>query len=200
MPQPIEFYFDFASPYGYLASLRIEGLAARHRRAVEWKPFMLGAIFKVTGSGPIVDAPIRGAYASRDLLRTARRLKVPFALPAGFPHATLAPARAYYWLAATDAGAAKDFARAAYHAYFAEGRDISRPEVSAEITAAFGAEPEALLGAIQEPAIKARLKEVTDGALERGVFGSPFVFVDDEPFWGNDRLDDVEAWLESGGW
>lgn len=200
MPEPIEFYFDFASPYGYFASLRIDALAQRHGRAVAWKPFMLGAIFKITGSGPVVDAPIRGAYASRDLARTARRSEIPFRLPEGFPHATLAPARAYYWLADTDATAAKAFARAAYHAYFAEGRDISRPEVTAEIAAGHGAEPDELLRAIQEPAIKARLKAVTDIALERGVFGSPFVFVDDEPFWGNDRLDDVEAWLETGGW
>ena len=200
MPEPIEFYFDFASPYGYLASHRIDALAERFGRAAAWKPFMLGAAFKATGSRPLVQTPLKDAYAERDLARAARRLKVPFQLPAGFPHATLAPARAYYRLADTDAAAAKDFARAAYHAYFAEGRDISRPEVTAEIAAGCGAEPEALLRAIQEPAIKARLKAVTDTALERGVFGSPFVFVDDEPFWGNDRLDEVEVWLESGGW
>lgn len=200
MPGPIEFYFDFASPYGYLASLRIDALAKRHGRAVAWKPFMLGAAFKATGSRPLVQTPLKDAYAERDLARAARRLEVPFRFPAGFPHATLAPARAYYWLADSDAAAAKEFARAAYHAYFGEARDISRPEVTAEVATALGAEPEALVSAIQEPAIKERLRTVTDNAIERGVFGSPFVFVDGEPFWGHDRLDEVEAWLDSGGW
>jgi len=200
MPEPIEFYFDFASPYGYFASHRIDALAERHGRTAAWKPFMVGAAFKVTGSRPMTGAPIKGAYAGRDLARTARRMRLPFQLPAGFPHATLAPARAYYWLAGSDAAAARAFARAAYYAYFAEGRDIGQPDVTAEIAAVLGAESDALLGAIQEPAIKAQLKTVTDGAIKRGVFGSPFVFVDGEPFWGHDRLDEVEAWLESGGW
>ena len=200
MPEPIEFYFDFASPYGYLASHRIDAIAERHGRTAAWKPFMVGAAFKVTGAVPMMDAPVKGAYAGRDVARSARRLGVPFQFPAGFPHGTLAPARAYYWLADTDAAVAKDFARAAYHAYFGEGRDISRPEVTADIAAALGADPLALASAIQEPAIKARLKAVTDAAIERGVFGAPFVLVDGEPFWGHDRLDEIEAWLESGGW
>ena len=200
MGEPIEFYFDFASPYGYLASHRIDALAERFGRTVAWMPFMVGAAFKVTGSGPVVNAPIKGAYASRDIARAARRLGVPFQFPAGFPHATLSPARAYYWLAATDAAAAKSFARAAFLAYFGDGRDISRPEVTADVAASLGGDPEALARAIQEPAVKAQLRAVTDAAIERGVFGSPFVFVDGEPFWGHDRLDDVAAWLESGGW
>ena len=200
MAPPLEFYFDFASPYGYLASHRIDALAEAHGRTVAWKPFMVGAAFKVTGTGPVVNTPIKGAYARRDLARATRRLGVPLRFPDGFPRATLAPARAYYWLAESDATLAKDFARAAYHAYFGEGRDISRPDLTAELAAALGAEADALLDAIQQPAIKQRLKAVTDAAIERGVFGSPFVFVDDEPFWGHDRLDEVEAWLESGGW
>ncbi len=200
MVEAIEFYFDFASPYGYLASHRIDAIAERSGRSVAWKPFMLGAVFKVTGSGPLVETPMKGAYAGRDIPRAARRLAVPFRFPAGFPHATLAPARAYYWLAATDAALAHDFARATYHAYFGEGRDISRPEITAEIAAAIGLDAEALVGAIAEQAIKDRLRAVTDDAIERGVFGSPFIFADGEPFWGNDRLDDVAAWLESGGW
>ena len=200
MAAPLDFYFDFASPYGYLASHRIDALAERHGRTAAWWPFMVGAAFKVTGSGPVVSMPIKGAYAGRDLARAARRLGVPLQFPAGFPHSTLAPARAYYWLAETDAAVAKDFARAAYHAYFGEGRDVSRPDLTAEVAAAVGAEADAVLDAIQRPAIKERLKSVTNEAIERGVFGSPFVFVDDEPFWGHDRLDEVEAWLESGGW
>ncbi len=200
MAEPLEFYFDFASPYGYLASHRIDEVAEQFGRSVAWKPFMVGAAFKATGSRPLVDTPIKGAYARRDLARAARRLAVPFGLPQGFPHATLAPARAYYWLAETDTTVARSFARAAYRAYFGEGRDISRPEVTAEAAAPLGIDPDALMSAVQEPAIKDRLKAVTDSAVERGVFGSPFIFVDGEPFWGHDRLDDVAAWLESGGW
>ena len=201
MPDSIEFYFDFSSPYGYLASERIDTIAARHGRDVTWRPYLMGVAMKVTGSSPVVNRPMLGAYSRRDMERSARRLQVPFEFPEPFPIATIAACRAVYWTEQADANAAKRLAQALYRAYFADGRNISEPDVVADVAVASGAgHRDALLAGIQESAVKDRLKEVTNDAVERGIFGSPFFMVDGEPFWGHDRMDEIGRWLESGGW
>ena len=200
MPHPIEFYFDFSSPYGYLASERIDAIAARHGRDVTWRPYLMGVAMKTTGSTPLVDRPMMGAYSRHDMTRSARRLELPLTFPEPFPIATVAACRAVYWLERTDAAVAKALAQALYRAYFVDGRNISEPDVVADVAAEAGADRDALLAGIQEPAVKDRLKEVTGAAIERGVFGSPFFLVDGEPFWGHDRMDEVDRWLETGGW
>ena len=116
MPQPIEFYFDFSSPYGYLASTQIDPLAAKYGRTVTWKPILLGAVFKVSGSKPLVDLPLKGDYFLRDFERSAKFFGVPFKLPPGFPFAPIAASRAYYWLVDRDADHAKRLAKVIYHA------------------------------------------------------------------------------------
>ena len=200
MSDAIEFYFDFSSPYGYLAAECIDDIAARHGRDVAWRPYLMGVAMKVTGSSPLVNRPLLGAYSRRDMVRSARRLKVPLSFPEPFPIATIATCRAVYWMERTDADRAKPLAKALYRAYFADGRNISEAEVVADVAAESGADRDALLAGIQEPAIKDRLKEVTNAAVERGIFGSPFFMVDGEPFWGHDRMDEVDRWLETGGW
>ena len=200
MPNPIEFYFDFSSPYGYLASERIDAIAARHGRDVAWRPYLMGVAMKVTGSSPVVDRPMLGAYSRRDMERSARRLEVPFEFPEPFPIPTIAACRAVYWMEQADESAARPLAQALYRAYFVDGRNISEPDVVADVAADSGTGRDALLAGIQEPAIKERLKEVTNDAVERGIFGSPFFMVDGEPFWGHDRMDEVDRWLETGGW
>ena len=200
MAAPIEFYFDFSSPYGYLAAERIDDIAARHGRAVAWRPYLMGVAMKVTGSSPIVNRPMLGEYSRRDMERSARRLKVPFSFPEPFPIATIAACRAVYWRERAGAEEAKSLARALYRAYFADGRNISEADVVADVAAESGADRDALLEGIQDPAVKDRLKEVTNDAVARGIFGSPFFVVDGEPFWGHDRMDEVERWLDTGGW
>jgi 2-hydroxychromene-2-carboxylate isomerase len=116
------------------------------------------------------------------------------------PANSLAASRAYVWLEDDDPGLARRFAKAVFDAHWGEGRDIGPPEQVAGIAAPCGIEPAALLAAVADPAIKQRLKDATDAAVRRGVFGSPFVLVDGEGFWGADRLDQVEAWLARGGW
>jgi 2-hydroxychromene-2-carboxylate isomerase len=197
---PIDFYFEFASPYGYLASLRIDAIAARHGRGVRWLPIMLGAALKRTGTGPNVQLPMKGPYLLRDVPRAARLQEAPFQFPPVLPMNSLAASRAFWWLDGSDPQLAKRLAQAIYRAHWGEGRDMSAPEQVAAVAEPLGVERELLLAAVQEPAIKEKLKAETERSLERGVFGSPFVFVDDEPFWGNDRLDQVERWLATGGW
>ena len=200
MVAPIEFYFDFSSPYGYLASYRIDDIAAEAGRTVTWRPYLLGAAFKSTGQSPLVSQPLRGAYALRDMERSARKLKVPLVFPDGFPMPTQAAGRAFYWLDARDPGKARDLAKAIYRAAFAQGRNIAPREAVADVAAEIGLDRAEVLAAIEDPAVKEKLRAETESAIARGIFGSPFVIVDGEPFWGNDRLDDVKEWLKTGGW
>lgn len=200
MSEPIKFYFDFSSPYGYFAALRIDKLAASFDREVEWHPMMLGAAMKVTGAQPLAEVPIKGDYCNNDWERLARFMEVPWTLPDPFPIGTLAASRAFYWLDDQDSGLAKRFAEAAFDTYFGQGRDITAAEVVAEIAAPLGVDADALLAAVQDPAIKQRLKDETTKAIDDGVFGSPFFLIDGEPFWGADRLWMIRRWLKSGGW
>lgn len=200
MPNPVDFYFDFSSPYGYLASTQIDELAARHGRNVTWRPILLGAAFKITGGQPLPTIPLKGSYATHDLARMARMLKVPFKMPSRFPIAATAPSRAFYWLYDRDPTLGKALARALFHAYFAEDRDISNPEVTGNVAAKLDVPKDELRHALEEPAVKERLRSEVDAAIERGVFGSPYIVIDGEPFWGVDRLEQVDRWLATGGW
>jgi 2-hydroxychromene-2-carboxylate isomerase len=200
MAKPIDFYFDFSSPYGYLASTRVEDIAARHGRAVTWRPILLGALFKITGGQPLTTVPLKGSYAKHDLARSARLFKVPFKVPTRFPVSGAAPSRAYYWVADRDPALSAKLARALFRAYFVEDRDISNPEVTGNVAARLGLDKGELLQVLNDPAIKERLRTEVASAIERGVFGSPYFVIDGEPFWGADRLDHVDRWLETGGW
>lgn len=197
---PIEFFFDFSSPYSYFASLEIDDMAAEFGREVAWKPILLGPAFKAAGNLPLIRQPLKGPYAQADWERIARMTGAAYRLPVPFPVATLAAARAFWWLSATDPTRSKPFARAIFAAYFAEGRDISQVAAAAEAALVAGVEPERLLAAIEDPEWKQKARDETDSAVARGVFGGPFVIVDGEPFWGWDRLWMVSAWLERGGW
>ncbi len=197
---PIEFYFEFASPYAYFASLKVDGIGAKYGRRVEWRPMLLGAALKVTGSRPNVRIPMKGEYFLRDIRRCARLLGVPFTLPDVMPMNGLAACRAYYWLYGSDPQKAKELAQAVYNAHWGLGRDMSDAAEVARVAEPLGIDAAELVAATQDPVVKERTREATDEAVERGVFGSPFIFVDDEPFWGHDRLDQVERWLGTGGW
>jgi 2-hydroxychromene-2-carboxylate isomerase len=196
----LEFWFDFASPYAYFAAPQVEPLAARHGRRTVWRPFLLGAVFKVTGMAPLVGMPLRGDYAKRDWARLARFHDVPFAPPPGHPGATVTACRAFYWVEERDPAGAATFARALLDAYFGDGLDIAERAAVAAVAVRCGLDGDAVLAGADAPAVKARLRAVTDEAIARGVFGAPFFIVDGEPFWGADRLPMVDAWLSRGGW
>lgn len=198
--QPIEFYFDFSSPYGYLASCQIDAVAERHGRRVLWRPYLMGAAMKLTGRKPLVEQPMIADYTHIDLPRSARRAGVKFSLPSPFPVATVAACRAYYWLLEQDEETAKSLAQALCVAYFVEGRNIGEPDTVLHVASALGVDRETLSAALKDPEVKSKLKQVTDDAIARGIFGSPFFIVNGEPFWGNDRLRELDEWLETGGW
>ena len=197
---PIEFYFDFSSPYGYLGAQRIETVAAEFGRAVLWRPVLLGVIFKVTGQSPLVSQTLRGPYSARDMARSARKLGVKFALPDAFPFSSVYPCRIFYWLDGRAPEDAKAYARAVYDAAFAGNKPPAEPEAAAELAVGLGHDRAAVLAGMQDSAIKERLRTEVQQAMDKGVFGSPFFIVDGEPFWGNDRLGEVREWLQTGGW
>lgn len=196
----IDFYFDFSSPYGYLAAEQVETLAERHGRKVGWHPFLLGVVYKRIGGKPLVELPMKGDYARHDMLRSAREQGLVMKFPEGFPFASVAACRAVYWLQDGDPTAGGQLVMALYRRAFAEGGDVATPDGVLAAAAEVGVDREALAAALENPAIKQRTKEEVDAALERGVFGSPFLFVDGEPFWGADRLPMVDRWLSRGGW
>jgi len=200
MPAPIDYYFDFSSPYGYFASTRIDEIAARHAREVVWRPFLLGPVFKQVGTSPLVSYPIKGKYVEHDFARFARLLGVPFKLPANFPFSAVAASRAFYWIADRDPGQAKAFAHAVFRAGLGDGGDVTQVEFVLELAGGLGIARAELQAALGDPAIKQRLVNEVDAAMKRGVFGSPTVIVEGELFWGADRLDQVERWLATGGW
>jgi 2-hydroxychromene-2-carboxylate isomerase len=200
MKAPLDFYFDFSSPYGYFGAMQIDALAAKHERSVAWRPVLLGAVFKVTAQQPLSTIPVKGEYAQRDFARSARAYGIPFSLPTKFPVSTVAPVRAFYWLHDRDEALAKRYALAVYQAYFVNGRDISSPEVAVDVAAGQGVDRTEIGAALDDAKVKERARRAVDDAIARGVFGSPYIVVDGEPFWGADRLDQVERWLATGGW
>ena len=200
MAAPIDFYFDFSSPYGYLASQKIEELAAKHGRAVDWRPILLGVIFKQTGTRPLTEIPLKGDYARRDFGRSARfHGLAEFRMPSRFPIPSQAPARIVLWQKARDPSHVAQLVKAYFRAFFVDDIDISAPDNAVAVAAKAGIDAGTSEVAIDDPAVKEALKRDVDGAISRGVFGSPFVFVDGEPFWGLDRFDQVDKWLATGG-
>jgi len=203
MSAVIDFYFDFSSPYGYLAAQKIEPLAAKYGRTVNWRPMLLGVVFRQTGMAPLTDIPIKGDYARRDFARSARFHDVPFHMPPKFPIASQAPSRILLWAKAQDPALAARVALVLYAAYFRDGVDISDSEAASDVAATVladsGLDRTAVRACSDDPTIKDALKREVDDAIRAGVFGSPFVVADGEPFWGLDRFDQLERWLATGG-
>ena len=200
MADSIEFFFDFSSPYGYLAAHRINSIGQKYNCDVLWRPFLLGGVFQVNGQAPLKDQALKWDYSKHDIERTARRYNIGWRLPESFPIATQSAGRAFYWIEENDAEIAKQFALFVYQKYFVEGIDIRSKNIVAGLAVDFGLDVDECLFAIDSDVYKEKLKLVTAEAIERNVCGSPFIFVGNEPFWGHDRLSMVEEWIQIGGW
>ena len=197
---PVDFYFEFSSPYGYIAAELAEDFERRVGRPVTWRPILLGPVFKVTGGSPLTEIPVKGEYSKRDFARSARLHKIAYNHPAKFPIGTVAPLRAFYWTSDRDPKQARALARALYKAYFVDGVDISAPAAVLDVAASVGIDRATLAAALDDPAVKDRAKREVESAIAAGVFGSPFFVVDGEAFWGSDRMAMVENWIRTGGW
>lgn len=204
MSSKLDFYFDYSSPYGYLASERVESIANKHGRELVWHPILLGAVFKVTGQAPLTEAPLKGEYAITDFHRSARQHNIEYSQPDMFPIASVSACRASLWIRehedADVAARLPDFIHGVFRAFYTQGKNITDAAVLAEIAESSGLDSSAMADAIAQETIKNALRKEVNDAIERGIFGSPMIMIDDELFWGHDRLEHVDHWLETGGW
>ena len=188
MNTAIEFFFDLVSPYSYLASEKIEELAKQNNRELIWKPFLLGGLFKALDAPAAPGLlPYKKPYLFKDLDRLARFHGIPFNTPSEFPRLTVKPLRALLSLPKEDLPEA---VHQLYRAYWVEDRDISDASVLADL---LGAEAVEKTG---DPEIKQSLIQATDEAVSRGLFGAPTFLVGQEMFFGHDRMDLLEAFLQ----
>ena len=196
MKPPIDFYFDFSSPYSYIASELVEAVSARHARAVQWHAILLGATFQAAELKSPVSYPIKREYSIRDFQRSARFARLPYTMPSKFPIPTQNAARVFWWLHDTRSpDEAVAWAHTGLRAVFTRDCDLSDTAVLRRVLADAGIDVAAAEAAYTDPLWKDRLKRENDAAIAAGVFGAPFFIVDNEPFWGNDRRPQIEAWL-----
>jgi 2-hydroxychromene-2-carboxylate isomerase len=189
----LEFFYDFASPYSYLASTRVEALAQRTGAEIRFRPFFLAGVFKATGNRSPVEVMAKAKYLLDDLGRWARRYDIPFRFPSVFPVTSLLALRSALIL--EKQGKLIPFTHAVYRAVFAEDQDIGDAEIVKRLVTGVGADGPAVVAAA--PGEKESLVKQTQEAVERGAFGAPALFVREQLFVGNDRLDFVEEALRS---
>ena len=194
MARTLEFYFDYGSPYSYLADTQVEAIAKRAGATLVRKPMLLGGVFKATGNAAPMAVPLKSRWTATDLPLWARHYKVPFQRNPFFPVNTLALMRGA--AAAEIDGVFERYHPAVYKAMWVDGRNLNEmAEVAAVLTAA-GLDAQKFASRIAEQDVKDRLKVTTDEAVARGVFGAPTCFVDGQLFFGNDRLHFVEMALK----
>ncbi len=194
MSKTVEFYYDFSSPYTYIASERIEAICQDNGATLVWKPFLLGGVFNEIGSTPAVQIDNKIRYLRQDTVNCAEYYGVPFNYPEVFPLNSVRSMRGAF--AASEQNKLVEYNHLMFRLYFVEGSDLSRPEVLGEAVGTIDIEPEWFLARIAEQDIKDMLRDETTTAIERGVFGAPTIFVDDKMYWGNDRLDFLNRYLK----
>ncbi len=185
----IEFFYDYASTYSYLAHREIERIAVAHGAELVFRPMVLGFVFKASGNSMPAAVPAKAAYMVHDVRRWVRHYGLPFRMPSVFPVNTIRALRTA--VAALEEGSFAAYHHAVMEAYWAHDQDIGNPEILAAVASGAGLDGPRLVARSEEAPIKASLKANTDEAITRGVFGAPTFFVGDEMFWGNDRLEFV---------
>lgn len=193
----LDFWYEFASAYSYLSAMRIAEAAESEGVALRWRPFLLGPIFVAQGwtTSPFTLYPAKGRYMVQDMKRLSAARGLKFALPDPFPQNGLLAAR-LAMIGAVE-GWAPDFTRAVYVAEFDQARNISERHIMTEILVELGLDAPVTLERAEMPENKARLKEQTEEAAARGIFGAPSFTVGGELFWGDDRMQDALAHARS---
>jgi 2-hydroxychromene-2-carboxylate isomerase len=193
MPQQVEFFFDYGSPFSYLADTQLVPLAQRTGATVVYRPMLLGAVLKATDNASPMTVPAKGRYMGVELQRWAKHYGVPFAANPFFPINTMRLMRGA--VAAQQAGCFAEYHRVIYPAFWVESANLGDQDVIRSVLLKAGLNADLLLARIEEPSVKEQLRLNTDEAVRRGVFGAPTFFVGEEMFWGNDRLMFVEEVL-----
>ena len=193
MAKQVEFYFDVGSPSGYLAWTQLPAIAREAGAEIDYRPILLGGIFKATGNTSPAEVPAKGRYLSMDLARFARRYDVPLVYNSAFPINTIGLMRGA--VAAQQAGQLEAYLDVIYPAFWAQDVDLGKPEEVVRCLREGDLDAEFLMRRIQEDDVKLELRQQSDAAVARGLFGIPTMFVDDEMFFGQDRLEFVREAL-----
>lgn len=191
----IDFYFDFISPYAYLASRRIDQIASKHGRSVDWRSFRLGVtVVKVMGLRPMMETPLKNEYAENDLRRLSETMGIPLSQSLVVPD-PIPPGRLLYSVPRSRRGA---LAKTLLNARWARGLDIGNQGILVGLADELDLAPDEIRSAFNNPHTKDALTEATAQAIRRGVFGSPTCAVGNELFWGTDRLWLLDRYLDYG--
>ncbi|MFL1483611.1 2-hydroxychromene-2-carboxylate isomerase [Marinobacter sp. LN3S78] len=193
MSKTLECYFDVGSPASYLAWTQLPGITSRHNAGLVWKPMLLGGVFQATGNQSPAAIEAKGRYSRMDMQRFARRYGVTLNHNPYFPVNTLHLMRGA--VAFLDTPRFDDYLTAVFNALWVDEQDMGQPEVVAQVLSRAGFDPQDVMARASDQAVKDRLKAITVEAVERGVFGAPTLFVDNEMFFGQDRLWMVEEAL-----
>lgn len=191
MSKTIEFYFDVGSPASYLAWTQLPGLAERTGARIELKPMLLGGVFQATGNSSPATVPAKGAHSRIDMQRYARRYGVTLNQNPFFPINTLQLMRGA--IAYQDTAEFVPYLTAIFNAMWVNELDMGQPEIIGKVLAEAGFDPAEVMSKVGDPAVKEKLKTATEEAIQRGVFGAPTFFVGEDMFFGQDRLEWVEA-------
>ena len=195
MSKTLEFFFDLGSPATYLAYTQLPALCAKTGAQVVYQPMLLGGVFKATGNASPITVLAKGRYMLDDLARYAKRYNVPLRFNPHFPINTLVLMRAVTGMQMREPARFLDFTRTVFESIWLHALNMNDPAVVAQVLQQAGYAPDAVLALSADPQVKAQLKAVTDEAVARGVFGAPTMFVGDQMFWGQDRLDWVREAL-----
>ena len=195
MSKTLEFFFDLGSPTTYLAYTQLPGICAETGSQLVYQPILLGGIFKATGNASPVTIPAKGRYLLQDLARYAKRYGVPLKFNPHFPINTLTLMRAVTGIQLRQPERFIDFIDCLFRAIWVEGRNMGDPAVVAAVLAQHHFDPAQVLELTQDEEVKDALKHKTEEAIARGVFGAPSLFVGQQLFFGQDRLDFVREAL-----
>ena len=194
MSKKVEFFFDVGSPASYLAWTQLESIAQRTNAKIIWRPMLLGAVFQATGNASPAAVPAKGAYMPKDLKRFSNIYEVPFNFNPFFPLNTMHLMRGA--TAYLEEPEFQTYLAAIFNALWSEQLNMESPEVVAEVLTKAGIDVTDFMARISETEVKERLKDTTEEAVARGVFGAPSFFVNGEMFFGQDRLSFVETALK----
>jgi len=192
MSKTVEFFFDLGSPASYLAWTQLPALCARHGATLRYRPMLLGGVFHATGNASPAMIPAKGRYMFTDLGRYAMRFGVPFGLPPGFPMNTLALMRGVIGMQLRSPERFEALLAALFNGLWAQRRNLADATVLDQVLGEAGFDPTELQALASDGDVKAALKEATEEAVARGVFGAPTCFVEGQMYFGQDRLDFVE--------
>lgn len=196
MSTTLDFYYDVGSPTAYLAWQRLRQLRDQYKLVINFKPMLLGGVFKATENVSPVANPAKGAYmATMDMPRFAARYGVPLNFNPHFPVNTLGLQRG--GIAAQAAGCLEEYLEAVFPAMWVDGKNMGDTEVVHAVLSDAGLDADGLLAATQDPEVKTGLISNTEEAVSRGAFGAPTMYIGDEMFFGQDRLDFVEERLQA---